>query len=124
MAKAHEVQCSIDGTGAIDVERLESERVAVSVDGMGRVVATGTADSVEIHVDGTGEVDTRQLAARHVVVEIDGVGKVFTRAEETLDVRVDGFGRVEYAGNPRVRERADGACRVVRLDPSEAAPRA
>ncbi len=49
-------------------------------------------------------------------------GRVLDPASGTdavLDVRIDGFGRVEYLGNPRVHQRIDGSGRVVRAADGE-----
>jgi len=113
-AETDETRISIDGSGTVQVGRIESRHVKVSVDGMGRVSAAGAAHTLEVGIDGTGEARLADLRARSVEVTIDGVGKVQTWAEETLDVRVDGFARVEYSGSPQIRERSDGACSIVR----------
>jgi hypothetical protein len=115
-AKVDEVDCSIDGSGTISLGHVGARQVSVAIDGQGRLEAHGEAESVAVAIDGAGSVLVGDLRARTVRVSIDGVGKVVAWAEESLDARIDGYGRVEYAGTPSVvRQRVEGTGRVVRV---------
>ncbi len=114
--KANEVHCDIDGTGTIEINRLEAHRAQVNIDGQGRVRADGSVDSLTVAVDGAGSVLARGLRARAVDVSIAGVGKATAWAEQSLEATIDGYGRVEYFGNPtRILKRIGGTGRVVRV---------
>jgi hypothetical protein len=120
-AKASESRVQIDGSGKVRIDRLEGKEAKIEIDGRGQVTAAGSVDCAYLVIDGTGDVDARELEARVVDVRIDGVGKVIARANETLEVRIDGFGRVEYVGSPtRIVQRIDGSGRVTQASETRA----
>jgi hypothetical protein len=114
---------SIDGSGDVQVDRVEGGTFAgavagsgdlqigamkvgsatFAVAGSGDIRAVGTADSATLSVAGSGDIDTRGLQAKTAKVSIAGSGDIFARASETAEIELMGSGDVELSGGAECR---------------------
>jgi hypothetical protein len=109
------LRAEIDGSGRVDLEGSTLERLRLSIAGAGKAHARGSTRQLEIAIDGVGSVDFEDLIALDARISVSGVGKAAVHVRESLDVRIDGHGRVVYAGDPQVTSRITSSGRVVRM---------
>ena len=122
--RATVIEFSISGSGALDMADLHAERLVLHVNGSGTVFATGidvaeftaelrgaaraavTGVATVANVDAAGSVLYRgaDLRSRKVVVEVGGAAQAFVWADEELDARINGAGRLGYRGNPAIEQ--------------------
>jgi hypothetical protein len=110
-------QCSvqIDGSGKLILDDVTIEELRLTIDGAGKARAQGVALRLRVDIDGTGRVDFRALQAETASVSIGGVGTVVTAVSGALDVRIDGYGKVQYVGDPRLTTKISSFGQVARL---------
>ncbi len=103
---------SIGGSGTVIIDQVQARDIEVEISGSGRIQCAGSAGSLRARVTGSGRVKAEELAVRGASVSISGSGHVSLHAEETLDVRVNGWGLVEYRGSPAVSSHVSGSGRI------------
>ena len=111
-----DLRVEINGSGTVDIERIEAGSVSVEISGSGDVDLAGTADSLEVRIDGSGTVDADDLEVVDAVVEVSGSGDVEVHATGTLRADVSGSGDVTHRGGARVDADVSGSGEVTRLD--------
>jgi len=120
---------SISGSGSIESDMIETDRLDVSITGSGDVlIANLSADEVEARINGSGEIDLAGEAAtqditvsgsgsyragslrgQSVVVKISGSGDATVWATDSLDANISGSGSVNYYGRPSVSTSGSGS---------------
>ncbi len=68
----------------------------------------GVAKSLDIKISGAGHIDAEGLRAENVSVKIEGVGSGTVYATETLYAEINGIGKINYRGDPKVTSNIDG----------------
>lgn len=94
----------VSGAGQLSATGVEADEIGVEVSGSGRVSLAGSADSLQVAVSAASLLRASQLRTIHADIEITGVGQAVVWAEDSLQARVDGAGRVLYRGAPMVRQ--------------------
>jgi hypothetical protein len=98
------------GNGNITVERVDSQRLTVSLSGSGNIQATGTAKKLDVEVSGEGTTLLQQLVTRDANAVLTGDGSIMLTATRSLTARISGTGTVVYGGDPsRVSETVTGS---------------
>ncbi|MEM0954332.1 MAG: DUF2807 domain-containing protein [Pseudomonadota bacterium] len=83
------LEVSVEGSGAIRMHSIKTERLIVSVAGSGSIqLASVEAEELGVEMAGSGDVDLGKVLAQRVVVELAGSGDV-TAARESREGRVD-----------------------------------
>ena len=91
----------VQGAGLADLKNISGERVDITFEGAGRLIATGKVKLLKLNAEGVGDVDTRGLLAQQANVSFQGIGAVKVYASERLDASVQGMGSLNYYGNPK-----------------------
>jgi hypothetical protein len=102
----------VSGSGDVEAEGIETDRLAVTVGGAGDVKAGGEADEQEVDISGSGVYRAEGLKSREAKVSVSGAGSAIVNASEELDAEVGGAGSVEYVGDPKVEQDVSAAGRV------------
>jgi hypothetical protein len=102
----------VSGSGNVQAEGIETDRLAVTVGGAGNVKIGGEADEQEVNVSGSGVYRAEDLESREAKVGVAGAGSAIVNASEELDADVGGAGSVEYVGDPDVEQDVSGAGRL------------
>lgn len=111
-------ELDLAASGDVFVAGLIVRRLALRMAGAGDVtIARGSLDTQQVAIDGSGQYLAPRLSSRHARVQIDGSGRAEIAVRDELDAGIGGSGEIAYHGAPRLRQRIDGAGRVVRLDP-------
>jgi Putative auto-transporter adhesin, head GIN domain len=98
----------VTGEGDVSASGIVTGSLDTTVKGTGHIVLSGRADSQSVHIKGTAAYDSSSLQSQKATVSISGDGDVLLRASDTLDVQIDGVGKVRYLGNPRITQRISG----------------
>jgi hypothetical protein len=120
---------SISGSGDIESDMIETDRLDVKISGSGDVqIGTLTADEVKAKISGSGDIDLAGEAATQdvsisgsgkyragdlqgetVEVSISGSGDATVWATESLDISISGSGSVDYYGRPSISTSGSGS---------------
>ncbi len=123
---------SISGSGDIESDEIETDRLEATVTGSGDIqIGTLTADEVKARITGSGDMDlTGEVAAQDVTisgsgkyragdlrgesveVSISGSGDATVWATDSLDVNISGSGSVDYYGRPSMSTSGSGSGNV------------
>jgi hypothetical protein len=128
---------SISGSGDIEAETIETERLDASINGSGNVrISNLTAGEVSADISGSGEVDLAageaaeqdtsisgsgkylagDLCGAMVKVSVSGSGEATVCATDTLDADISGSGNVNYHGQPSINISGSGSGQLNNLD--------
>lgn len=103
----------IEGSGDLELNAIDRETLDIRISGSGDVSGHGRTGALALVIEGSGEADLRDLAATSATVRIDGSGEADVRADETVDVEINGSGDVELHGRPgRVTQEISGSGEV------------
>jgi carbon monoxide dehydrogenase subunit G len=102
----------LSGSGNIEAEDIETDKLAVTINGTGDVKMAGRADSQDIDISGSGNYQAGNLESKEVKIAVGGSGSAIVNVSDELDAKVSGSGSVEYVGDPTVNQDVSGAGRV------------
>ncbi|MBR8833294.1 MAG: DUF2807 domain-containing protein [Stigonema ocellatum SAG 48.90 = DSM 106950] len=105
----------ISGSGSADLQRVNTNRLVVTLDGTGEVKASGNLNQLDLKMPGCGSFDGEKLVTTAAKVHLNGTGNAVVNVRETLDVNLKGTGSVEYIGTPKVNRKITGVGTVQRL---------
>lgn len=91
---------SINGSGRIEIPESNYESLDLRVSGSGRILASGSVESLSAELPGSGSIDCKDLEAGLVDATISGSGDITVTVLKSLDARISGSGNVRYYGDP------------------------
>lgn len=110
------VTADISGSGKIDIQDIEVNRLNVDISGSGKItVLNGRADDVQSDISGSGKVYLENLEAKRVKTETTGSGRTNVWATESLFAQIIGSGSVYYKGNPTIDSDITGSGKLRKL---------
>mgnify|MGYP006265532811 CR=1 FL=1 len=95
---------SIAGSGNLALNRLDQDRLELSIRGSGSIKADGKVQNARISIRGSGDVNMAQVQAAVVRVEIRGSGNTDIAPSEEADITIRGSGDVNLHASPRKLE--------------------
>lgn len=106
---------SVSGSGTINADGIQTDRLDVRVSGSGDLELEGEATSQEIDISGSGTYRGGNLLSETADISVSGSGDVTVWATDSLDVSVSGSGSVGYYGDPSVNASTSGSGSVNNL---------
>lgn len=104
---------SIAGSGHLALQKLNQDRIRLSIAGSGSIVADGKVQNAEVHIGGSGDVNISQVNTAVVKVDIRGSGNTDIAPTDEADIHISGSGDVNLHTNPRKLEtRIRGSGRI------------
>ena len=94
----------IAGSGNLVLQKLNQDRLQVSIAGSGSIKADGKVQNAEIHIAGSGDADLGQVASQVTEVHIAGSGNTDIAPSDEADIHIAGSGDVNLHTNPRKLE--------------------
>jgi hypothetical protein len=91
----------ISGAGDFALRDVSGDSLVISVQGAGRLEATGAVRQLTASIDGAGNADLARLVATDAEVAVNGAGRLQVHATGTLRAEVNGVGSITYQGNPQ-----------------------
>jgi hypothetical protein len=95
---------SIAGSGNLDLQNLDQEKLKLSIAGSGDIKAAGKVERIETHIAGSGDIDTSHVESRIAEVHIAGSGNTDIAPTDEADIHVAGSGDVNLHTNPKKLE--------------------
>ena len=101
---------SINGSASGTVDSIHDESFAMHINGSSKISLSGNTKESKITINGSGKVGAFELASEEVKVRINGSGNVHLAASSSLDVSIQGSGKVSYKGEPKeVHQEVNGS---------------
>jgi hypothetical protein len=97
---------AVAGSGDLRVGRVVLNELQASVAGSGDIRAGGSAAAVKLSIAGSGDVDLAGVEAEQVKVSIAGSGDASVTAHQSLSVSIAGSGDVRYGGRVQTVKRS------------------
>jgi ketosteroid isomerase-like protein len=110
---AEDLELSVDGAGAIQIANLAATNLQVTASGNVGISLDGEVDQQTVSISQAGKYQAGELQSRVAVVTVDGASQAVVSVSESLDATASGAARIEYIGNPEVRENVSAAASVV-----------
>jgi Putative auto-transporter adhesin, head GIN domain len=103
----------ISGSGTVTAAKITSPRLAVDINGSGKVTVGGTVDNQDLMISGSGAYQAKDLQTKITTVKISGSGDASVSVSDSLDIQMSGSGKLTYYGNPpQVTQQISGSGRV------------
>ena len=97
----------VEGGAQIEL-KLKADDIKVVGRGGFLMQLSGVAKRLDAKLTGAGSLNADELKTKDVKIFIEGLGSGSVYAEETLDARIEGVGKIVYKGRPRVTQYIDG----------------
>lgn len=110
-----QLRLSLDQAGSLTIEQLTATTLEVAASGNGAVTLAGTVDQQTVTLSGAAQYDASALQSREAAISADGASQAVINASETLQAQAGGASRIQYLGNPDVREDVSAAGSVVNV---------
>ena len=96
------LEVSVSGSGQARIDSITAESLIVEMSGAVEFDLAGRVVEQNVSISGSGSYRARDLDSRMAKIVISGFGDATVRVEDSLEVRLSGFTRVDYYGVPRV----------------------
>lgn len=103
---------NLNGVGSIEAKGIQSQRLSVSLDGVGSMAIAGSADVLDLTLSGVGSFQGEEFQTKQATVRNSGVGSAVVNVSEQLNASISGVGAIEYIGSPQVQESVEGVGKV------------
>ncbi len=92
---------SLSGSGTIDVRGIASDRLTVALAGSGDIVLAGRATRTDVEVAGSGAIKAAGLTAQSAKVDVAGSGNTALLVSGDAEISIAGSGDVAITGGAR-----------------------
>ena len=92
---------SINGSGDVRLQQIESQECQASISGSGNINLNGKAIQASYSIAGSGNIQAADLQAENTDASISGSGNISCYASQKLVARVKGRGDIAYKGDPQ-----------------------
>lgn len=90
----------ITGTTRASLQKISSASFDLDLGGAGQVEVSGACGDGSFHLSGAGSLDARTFKCDNVVISLEGAAIANVYAAKSLKAKVNGIGRIVYAGHP------------------------
>ena len=112
---AQVVQIDMEGAGTLIASGIDAVAFAADMRDAAQAVVAGRADVAHVDVAGSVLFRGASLRVRQATVEVDGAAQAFVWADESLDAKVGGAGRLGFRGEPAVTQTIQREGRIAPL---------
>lgn len=110
------LQLDINGSGAIEMDALMQECIT-NIVGSGMITLNGQSDKLACNIDGSGKIEAFSAPTQSAKINLVGSGIIETDAEKTLDINIEGSGKVFYRGQAQITNLSvEGSGKAVKKD--------
>ena len=103
------VDLTVEGSGRLRATGIAADTLHFGLAGGGRLELAGRAEVLRADVQGTGDVDAAGLTADNATIITTTVGNVSLAVRNAVTVTANGIGTVTIAGRPACTVRGQGA---------------
>jgi hypothetical protein len=101
----------ISGSGDIDCY-IECNKFDADISGSGEIEVSGSAKEMNVSVSGSVTFDGKEFQTNNAAVSVSGSGRMQIWVLDYLKVKVSGWSRVTYRGNPKIDYTGSGSGRL------------
>lgn len=106
----NDLTIEISGSGKIIIDSLNVVNFTTTVEGAANIeINSGTVQKATYDISGAGKIAAFALQASEVTTSVSGAAKADLTALKTLDINIDGAGKIKYKGHPVVTKDIEGA---------------
>lgn len=99
-----------NGSSNFKFLNLTADNLSMVLSGSHHVEVSGQAPLLDIVVNGSADIDARNFKVDVAKIEINGSGTVYVNAAKTLDVAINGDGKIIYfGGTPQIKQTMTGS---------------
>ena len=109
------LEIEVTGSGNVRIDALAAQAAQVRITGSGNVDLAGQVTGQEVTLGGSGQYRGGDLRSETASVTVSGSGDATLWATGSLDARVTGSGSVRYYGDPQTNVSGSGSGTVKRL---------
>jgi len=113
--EADRLDLSVSGSGTIQITDLLASELRADISGSGGINLGGDVAVQDVDVSGSGNYEAGEVCSASVKVSVSGSGNAIVCAIETLDASVSGSGNVNYYGSPEINVSDSGSGNVNHL---------
>lgn len=113
--RAENLNLTVSGAGNVDIKNLDVTDINVKSSGTGNFNLAGKTQTQNITISGAGNYRAADLESNSADLSVSGAGNSTLWVKEKLTVKISGFGRVEYYGDPTVTQDITGGGSVKSL---------
>ncbi len=100
--KTDRLLLAITGSGKIQVPKLDTGELEVSISGSGDILLAGKAGRQRIQISGSGDYQAGDCGSQDTTVSVSGSGNATVWVQRTLEAHISGSGDIRYYGSPQV----------------------
>jgi len=90
----------LNGSGTIN-ESIFVDNLNLISNGSGTIILNGAAKTQNINMSGSSQLDAKNLESKETTVQLNGSGGIVIRADDKLQININGSGTVNYYGTPK-----------------------
>jgi len=106
--EAERLDVSLSGAGNLKLEDIQVSDLGVNLSGAGSMTASGAAENLAVNISGFGDFKGAELHDKTAKVSISGAGSATVWVDDDLTADVSGAGSVSYYGSPSVSRQISG----------------
>ncbi len=106
---------TLAGAGNINARNIQTDQLAVTVNGAGKLDIAGAARQQQVLVSGAGTYSAGDLKTQTANITVTGVGSATVWVTAALDATIDSVGAINYYGSPQVKKQVKGLGSVTGL---------
>jgi len=88
------------GSGKINMEIEHAQNISTRINGSGEISLKGNTETLDVVINGSGSVLAPELKSQESTIQLTGSGFCKVYGNNSLDVNINGSGKVFYAGTP------------------------
>ncbi len=106
----NDFKVSLSGAGKLMIDSLNVTNFSTDVSGAADIeIKAGTVQKAAYEISGAGKIEAFPLQAAEVTTSISGAAKADITAIKTLNVNINGAGKIKYKGHPVITKDISGA---------------
>jgi hypothetical protein len=109
MIETNRLEATVTGSGDIQIGTLTADDVKARITGSGDMNLAGETAAQDITISGSGKYRAGDLRSESAEVSITGSGDATVWATDSLDVNISGSGSVDYYGRPSMSTSGSGS---------------
>jgi len=109
MLETDRLEVTISGSGDVQIGDLLASEVKAMISGSGEIDLAGKVVDQDVTISGSGKYRTGDMCSALVEVNVSGSGDATVCAMERLDANISGSGSVNYYGRPTINSFGGGS---------------
>ncbi|HSF83103.1 MAG TPA: head GIN domain-containing protein [Anaerolineales bacterium] len=109
MLETDRLEVTINGSGDVQIDDLSASEVRAMISGSGEIDLAGNVVDQDVTISGSGKYRAGDMCSALVEVNVSGSGDATVCAMERLDANISGSGSINYYGRPTINSFGGGS---------------